>query len=94
VPSLLTNLEMTEISAIPVSRPLRLNDTVPNFTQVTTQGEINFHEWMGDSWVCFFSHPKAFTPICTTELGFMAGLEGEFARRNTKVCRNSSFALS
>lgn len=64
---------------------LRINDEAPNFTADTTAGEINFHDWIGDSWVVLFSHPKDFTPVCTTELGYMAGLAGEFAKRNTKV---------
>ncbi len=64
---------------------LRINDQAPNFTANTTQGEINFHDWIGDSWVVLFSHPKDFTPVCTTELGYVAGLEKEFAARNTKA---------
>jgi alkyl hydroperoxide reductase subunit AhpC len=64
---------------------LRINDEAPNFTAETTQGTINFHEWIGDGWAVLFSHPKDFTPVCTTELGYMAGLEPEFARRNTKI---------
>lgn len=64
---------------------LRINDEAPNFTAQTTQGEINFHEWLGDSWGILFSHPKDFTPVCTTELGYMAGLEPEFAKRNCKI---------
>ena len=64
---------------------LRINDQAPNFTAQTTQGEINFHNWIGDSWAVLFSHPKDFTPVCTTELGYVAGLEKEFAARNTKV---------
>jgi thioredoxin-dependent peroxiredoxin len=64
---------------------LRINDEAPNFTASTTQGTINFHEWIGDSWVILFSHPKDFTPVCTTELGYMAGMVPEFARRNCKV---------
>ena len=65
--------------------PLRINDEAPNFTAQTTQGEIDFHEWIGDGWAVLFSHPKDFTPVCTTELGYMARLEPEFAKRNTKV---------
>jgi thioredoxin-dependent peroxiredoxin len=64
---------------------LSINDTAPDFEAETTQGKIRFHEWMGDSWTVLFSHPKAFTPICTTELGYMAKLGPEFARRNVKV---------
>jgi alkyl hydroperoxide reductase subunit AhpC len=64
---------------------LRINDEAPNFTAQTTQGEINFHEWIGDGWAILFSHPKDFTPVCTTELGYMAGLESEFAKRNCKI---------
>tara|TARA_R110002073_G_scaffold279891_3_gene444081 strand:+ start:1069 stop:1725 length:657 start_codon:yes stop_codon:yes gene_type:complete len=64
---------------------LRINDEAPNFTAQTTQGEINFHEWLGDSWGLLFSHPKDFTPVCTTELGYMAGLESEFTKRNCKI---------
>jgi len=64
---------------------LRINDIAPNFDAKTTRGEINFHEWLNNQWGVLFSHPKDFTPVCTTELGYMAGLEGEFAKRNCKV---------
>ena len=64
---------------------LRINDEAPNFTAETTQGTINFHDWIGDGWVILFSHPKDFTPVCTTELGFMAGLKNEFEKRNCKI---------
>ena len=64
---------------------IRINDTAPNFTAQTTEGEIDFHEWIGDSWAVLFSHPKNFTPVCTTELGYMASVEGEFAKRGVKV---------
>lgn len=65
--------------------PLRINDTAPDFTAETTHGTIRFHEWIGDSWAVLFSHPKDFTPVCTTELGYLAGLEPEFKKRNVKV---------
>ena len=64
---------------------LQLNDTAPDFTADTTEGEINFHEWIGDSWAVLFSHPKDFTPICTTELGYMAKIKPEFDKRHTKI---------
>ena len=64
---------------------LRINDVAPNFKAKTTQGEIDFHEWLGDQWGILFSHPKDFTPVCTTELGYMAGLEQEFVKRNCKI---------
>jgi alkyl hydroperoxide reductase subunit AhpC len=64
---------------------LRINDTAPNFTAETTQGTIDFHKWIGDGYAILFSHPKDFTPVCTTELGYMAGLQAEFAKRNTKI---------
>ena len=64
---------------------LRINDTAPNFEAETTQGPIRFHEWLGDSWGVLFSHPKDFTPVCTTELGYLAGLQSEFEKRNCKI---------
>jgi len=64
---------------------LRINSEAPNFTAETTQGKIDFHQWIGDGWAILFSHPKDFTPVCTTELGYMAGLQSEFAKRNTKI---------
>ena len=64
---------------------VRLGDTAPDFTAPTTQGEINFHEWLGDSWGMLFSHPKDFTPVCTTEFGYVAKIEHEFDKRNVKV---------
>ena len=64
---------------------LRINDLAPDFTADTTHGTIRFHEWIGDNWAVLFSHPKDFTPVCTTELGTMAGLEGEFAKRGAKI---------
>ena len=64
---------------------LRLGDTVPDFTQASTEGEIKFYDWAGDSWVVLFSHPADYTPVCTTELGVVAKLKPEFDKRNTKV---------
>jgi thioredoxin-dependent peroxiredoxin len=64
---------------------LRINDEAPNFSAQTTQGEIDFHKWIGEGWAILFSHPKDFTPVCTTELGYMAKLESDFAARNCKV---------
>jgi thioredoxin-dependent peroxiredoxin len=63
----------------------RINDVAPDFTAENTQGTIHFHDWIGNGWAVLFSHPKDFTPVCTTELGAMAGLEPEFAKRNTKI---------
>ncbi|MDP9044463.1 MAG: peroxiredoxin [Pseudomonadota bacterium] len=64
---------------------LRINDTAPDFEAETTQGKIRFHDWIGDQWAVLFSHPKDFTPVCTTELGYMAKIEPEFTRRNAKL---------
>ena len=64
---------------------LRINDIAPDFTAETTQGPIQFHEWIGNNWAVLFSHPKNFTPVCTTELGAVAGLEKKFADRGAKV---------
>ncbi|HKO80741.1 MAG TPA: peroxiredoxin [Chitinophagaceae bacterium] len=64
---------------------LRLNSTAPNFTAETTKGTIQFYDWIGDGWAMLFSHPKDFTPVCTTELGYMARIEPEFAKRNCKI---------
>ena len=64
---------------------LRINDEAPNFSAETTQGTINFHEWIGNGWAILFSHPKDFTPVCTTELGYMAGLQPEFEKRGCKI---------
>jgi thioredoxin-dependent peroxiredoxin len=73
---------------------LRINAVAPNFSAETTQGPIDFHQWIGDGWAILFSHPKDFTPVCTTELGAVAGLMNEFARRNCKVIGISVDAVS
>src|SRR5438309_10947066 len=64
---------------------LTINSTAPDFEANTTEGKIRFHDWIGDSWVVLFSHPKDFTPVCTTELGYMARIKPEFDKRNTKI---------
>jgi alkyl hydroperoxide reductase subunit AhpC len=64
---------------------IRIGDEAPNFTADTTEGEINFHQWIGAGWALLFSHPKDFTPVCTTELGFVAGMQPEFTKRNCKI---------
>ena len=76
---------MSTASVASPAPALRINDEAPNFTAETTQGKIDFHQWIGNGWAILFSHPKDFTPVCTTELGYMAGLKPEFDKRNTKI---------
>ena len=74
--------------------PMQINDIAPDFEADTSEGRIHFHDWIGNSWAVLFSHPKDFTPVCTTELGYMAKLKPEFDRRNTKIIGLSVDAVS
>jgi alkyl hydroperoxide reductase subunit AhpC len=73
---------------------IRIGDVAPDFTAETTEGKIQFHQWIGDKWAILFSHPKDFTPVCTTELGYMAGLKAEFDKRNTRIIGLSNDSVS
>src|SRR6516164_9143180 len=76
---------MSITNRLEINRVPRINETAPDFTAETSQGTIHFHDWIGQGWAILFSHPKDFTPVCTTELGYMAGLEPEFKKRHCKI---------
>jgi hypothetical protein len=85
VPIRPTSISSTSVHKEETNMTIRIGDVAPDFTAETTEGTIKFHHWIGDKWAILFSHPKDFTPICTTELGYMAGLKPEFDKRNTKI---------
>ena len=89
----LHKVQKTTDSRKEIIMSLRINDEAPNFTAKTTQGDINFHAWIGDQWAVLFSHPKDFTPVCTTELGSLASMKDDFDKRNVKVIGLSVDAL-
>jgi alkyl hydroperoxide reductase subunit AhpC len=86
--------EAVQIQKEEIDMTLRINDVAPDFSAETTHGTIRFHEWLGDSWGVLFSHPEDFTPVCTTELGYMAGLQPEFEKRNCKIIALSVDAVA
>ncbi len=92
--SFINSSQLTKINKPTKNMSLRLGDIAPDFTAETTQGTVNFHEWIGDSWAILFSHPKDYTPVCTTELGAVAKIKGEFDKRSTKVIAVSVDPLS